>query len=146
MRQRPESGNRQLVMTHPDELRGLSISILGHRYAGPLRIEDERVDPERQKAWEAQLNRAYFACGCPQSAAAMTLALLAYVVVAAIAQPFGSIWAYLGWGLAVTIAGAVAGKAVGLYAANRRLQELTDSIRKEWPAPPRVEREPVGCG
>lgn len=137
---------RQLVITHPDELRGLSISILGHRQAGPLQIEDEKVDAERRQRWEGQLNRAYFACGCPQSAAAMLLALLAYVVVIAIAQPFGSVWAYVGWGLAVTIAGAVLGKMIGLYAANRRLQEVTDSIRKEWPAPPRVERETIGCG
>lgn len=138
---------RQRQITHPDQLQGLSISILGHRQAGQLQIEDEKVDPERRKRWEGELNRAYFACGCPQSAAAMLLAFLAYVVIIAIAQPFGSVWAYVGWGVAVTVAGAVLGKFVGLYAANRRLQEVTDSVRKEWPAPPRAKREEtIACG
>lgn len=136
----------QQPITHPDQLRGLSISILGHREAGPLQIRDEKLDPERRQAWEASLNGAYFACGCPQSASAMMLALLGYLLVLAIAQPdLGSVWAYVGWGVAVTIAGAVLGKVAGLHAANRRLQALTSSIRAEWPAPPRQGHEPVDC-
>lgn len=138
---------QQKPLTHPDQLRGLSISVLGHRQAGPIKIRDATIDGSRREAWEAQLNRAYFACGCPQSALAMTFAAFAYILAVVVFQPdLGPAWAYAAWGALATIAGAIIGKLVGLHSANRRLRALTEAIHREWPAESREGYERFDCG
>ena len=134
---------------HPDDLAGLSVlpwkRVSGR---GQIAIDDSEVDDATRRQWEQRLNRLYFACGCPEGAVGVMIALAAYVVVMGAVRPdLGSFWSFLALGAAATIAGGLVGKLVGLRAADRKLQLELRDIRNEWNAPPRpAEEKTYLCG
>lgn len=136
------------VISHPDELAGLSVlpwRRLGG--AGQIRIADDSVDAETRGDWQNRLNRLYFACGCPEGATGTLIALAAYVVGWLALRPDLGVGGTIAAGFAAAVVGGIAGKVVGLRAADRALQVEIRRISDAWRASPRAKDEEfIFCG
>ena len=135
----------ELRITHPDELLSLStLPLQRRRGSGRISIADERVERAQRERWEGQLNKLYFACGCPEGAMGMLVGLAAWAVFAAVSTP--SIGATIGLALAFALVGSGAGKLIGLVRANNALKRTVTEVRREWDAPVREEKQQLVCG
>jgi hypothetical protein len=145
---RPTSDTRggpRIEIGHPDALSGLStLPLQRRRGAGPIAITDEAIEPRQRERWEADLNRHYFACGCPEGAIGMIAGLVAGAVLVALLMPALGVAIGLIFGSAFI--GSAAGKLAGLVRANARLKGAVAVVRREWDAPARVEEESYICG
>ena len=64
------------------------------------------------------------ACGCKEGAAALLLAVAAYIFVPEYFPRGDTIWTEVAIGLGIALAGAVVGKIVGLLIAQVKLRRL----------------------
>jgi hypothetical protein len=138
-----------LVVHDPAALRRLSVwRGFGPQGHPPVKLAAEGVAPKQVEEWERRLNRQLYACGCDTAAIGLAASLLAYLVWL-VARPQGLAglqWGDLWLGLAVVIPATLAGKAVGLWAAQRELASTVMRIAREWKVPPPPPPEPSACG
>jgi hypothetical protein len=82
------------------------------------------------KAWETQLSRYYFACGCEVASVFLLVALVGYVLVIGVASTgFGSAtWRELFGGVLICFVAAITGKVAGLLYARGRLRATIRSL------------------
>ncbi|MEZ5331984.1 MAG: hypothetical protein R2991_07985 [Thermoanaerobaculia bacterium] len=127
------TGEREI--DHPTQLNALSVfPLLRTRTVGRLRLGGSLAGHPERAAWEAELNRQYFACGCDTSAKGLLLGLLGGGLVGLFAAE--SPGAGLGLALGGALAGAVLGKALGLLRAHSRLRDVVRKIQKSWKVEP----------
>ena len=133
-------GPRQIRVSHPDELAGLSVYPWRRsRSRGRVHLADASLDRETRGEWEKRLNRAIAACGCGEaSLGLLTGALIGGGWLAWRWLDSGA--STISWTLPVIAAlvGSFAGKAAGLMRAQGKLKRLTRTIRRDWKAKPRV--------
>ena len=100
---------------------------------GPIVLQDESLPEDQRTAYAAELNRAYYACGCTEAAQGMLLGLVgAVALVPVMGLQFSSLSL-----LALPVVGLVIGKFAGLARAERRLKQTVKQIISEWqPADP----------
>jgi hypothetical protein len=140
---------REHIFTHPSQLNGLStLPFTRTSGLGTLRLGGELAEHPERKKWEAQLNRAYYACGCDTSAALLTIGLLLGSAwsIFAFAQKMMGGWAALGFPLLCAVGGAVVGKLIGLLRANTRLQQIIQDIQGHWQVDEKPEDPQINCG
>lgn len=139
---------RNLQINHPSELNSLTIPRPFRKpNRGVIRLSPEFNHPDKEQ-WEADINRFYYACGCPTSAKALLLMLLVGIgagittfafdvlpLAQAIALPF-----------ALAILGAVVGKISGLSVARRRLVRVVHTVQAHWKPDDQMERPMIVCG
>lgn len=133
----------------PSQLNALStIPFVRTSGVGRLRLGGDMVEHPERKRWESELNRYYFACGCDTGATGLILGLLAGIVWAAysIIQGETGIGYAVGVVLLIAIAGAVAGKLIGLIQANNRLNRTVTEIQTHWQSSEIGENEQWSCG
>lgn len=138
--------SKQHEIDHPSQLNALSVfPLLRTRTAGRLRLGGSLTGHPRREAWEAELNRRYFACGCDTSAKGLLLGLAAGGALGVVTTG--------GWGPGLTVAvvgavaGAVVGKVLGLLRARAGLRAVVREIQASWKVEP--PSEPVAvwtCG
>jgi hypothetical protein len=135
-------------VTHPDDLKGLSVMPLMHpNPRGRLVLQDKSLPDEVRSRWEKDLNRAYAACGCGEASLGLVVGLLAALIFIA-TQVLSGIpltgWHGLWLFLAVAI-GQGLGKFAGLVRAQSRLARLVVEIGRDWRAEPRAHSHDA-CG
>jgi hypothetical protein len=83
------------------------------------------------EAWQAQLRRLYFACGCELGAAAAPLGLLAFggYLVLRPGGIEGLSWKDAGTAVVAMFLAAGAGKALGLVLARLRLSDVVERLQ-----------------
>lgn len=137
------------VIRHPSELSELSVLPVKRMPGrGRIVIADDRLDAQTREAWEATLNKRYFACGCDRAAVGLALGVLG-AVAWIIFRP--GPWSSVSGGdmakaVGVVIASAGLGKALGLLGAEGRLKEAVGDVRGQWKAPDRPASNVEGCG
>jgi putative Mn2+ efflux pump MntP len=82
---------------HPSQLNSLSSLPFLHRTGLGKIVLSETFQHPNKEQWEQNLNRNYYACGCIQSAKALTIGLLIFGVVGVLG--FNN----YGWSIAKTI-------------------------------------------
>lgn len=129
--------SREHVFEHPSQLNMLSLFPLGRTTGlGTLRLGGALANDPEASNWESELNRHYYACGCDMGAKGLIVGLIGGVVLSGL----GVNQAGLGGGWAITlaigvaVAGAVAGKLVGLAHAEARLKNTIRAIQAQWPS------------
>lgn len=141
--------SHELRLNHPSQLKRLStLPVRRQPGIARLRLEGAISESPQAQAWERDLNRAYFACGCAAAAAGLLLGLLLAAPVVAWALVGGArqSGATLGVAAIIVIAGALAGKLLGLLAAERRLRAVAEQIARAWPLPPGRVEVNAACG
>lgn len=135
-------------INHPSELNGLTTARpFRKRGRGRIRLSPEFEHQDRE-TWEAAINRYYHACGCSTGAQGLLLMLLLGLVAGVATYSFDV--ATRGQAMAIpivaAIAGAVAGKLLGLADARRRLIKVVHTVQAAWKPRDRQETPPISCG
>jgi hypothetical protein len=113
------------ISTREDALRALDAA--SRRGIGKpfpeMRVALPGIAAEKSLKSQLRLNQAAVDCGCATGSAFMTTAVLLCVALlwASSGSPFGADWAARAVAVGVVLAGAAAGKVVGLVKARRRL-------------------------
>jgi hypothetical protein len=128
-----------LVLHTIDEVRALRRRLAsgGAPPHQPIRIEAPHLAPAGRSEIEGRLTAAALACGCGAGNVWASAALLGYTLyLGAAAGSFGALTLrHLGWGVAVVLAAAVAGKLATLARARFRFAVELDRLLALMQAP-----------
>ncbi len=140
---------KETVFTHPSQLNRLKPDPLRRTIGlGRLTLGGNLSGHPQKDAWEKELNRRYYACGCTEGALGLITGLLGGGIWQGIRyfknpESFGYI---VLWILGIAIAGAVLGKVYGLARAAAPLKQIIRDIQKNWKVEPTAERTIYHCG
>jgi len=139
---------REHVIDHSSQLNALTVvPFLRPRVLGTVRLGGVMAEDPRREAWERDINRNFYACGCDTGAQGLLLGVLAGAAAALIGFR-GAPWTVIaGVILAGAIAGAAIGKVLGLVQAQRRLGRVVrEVIEYARPKEPQHVEEGALCG
>ncbi|MCP3957909.1 MAG: DUF456 domain-containing protein [bacterium] len=139
--------NKQHRIDHPSQLNALSLlPIMRTRGLGTLRLQGEIAEHASKEAWERDLNKHYYACGCSEGAKGLLLGLLAGSAYAFFAGSGQGVGAAVGTVVGAALVGAVLGKVLGLLRARTRLRQTIREIQEQWQVEPTGTEEGWACG
>lgn len=136
------------TLSHPDELKALSVMpLMQPRPRGRIIIKDDTLPGETRAKWEADLNRAYGACGCGEASLGLLVGVAGAAVWLGVRVLSGAefSWQDALWVLLAAAIGQGLGKFAGLVRAQGRLVRLVTDVSQDWKAPPRAHAH-GGCG
>jgi len=140
---------KETVFTHPSLLNRLKLDPLRRTIGlGKLTLGGNLSVHPQKDAWEIELNRRYYACGCAEGAFGLMAGLLASGIWQGIRyfqnpESFGYV---VLWILGIAIAGAVVGKYYGLTRAAAPLKQIIHDIQKNWKVERAAEETVYNCG
>jgi VIT1/CCC1 family predicted Fe2+/Mn2+ transporter len=108
-----------VVIASAADVERLSLPDLRHR---TISVEVPGLPPEEAARISSRLTRRAHACGCETSSVTTVVAIVGLIAVEFAAGMPGLTWSSIATGLAILIAAAVIGKAIGLAYARARLK------------------------
>jgi hypothetical protein len=140
---------KEHVINHPSELNSISALPIKRTVGlGRIRLGESAAKHPERETWERELNRGHFACGCDAAAKGLLIGLVAGIVWSwsTFANGDASLWPLIFKIVGIAIAGAMVGKAVGLFAAEARLRKVVQSIQEQWKVDSPPQEALIMCG
>jgi hypothetical protein len=140
---------KEYIINHPSQLNGLSTLPFKRNMAiGKIRLSGNMAEHPQREYFEKELNRRYHACGCDTGAKGLLIGLLlglgySFYRYNAVEWPVSN-------GVIATLATLLimsgAGKLYGLYAADKKLKDSIEDVKKQWMPEKEYKEEKNYCG
>jgi hypothetical protein len=139
---------REHIIDHSSQLNALTVApFLRPRGLGTVRLSGVMADDPRREAWERDINRNFYACGCDTGSRGLVIGVFVGGAVALIGFREAPWSVIAGIVAAGAITGAVIGKVIGLVQAQGRLRRVVDEIIEfARPKEPQRIEEGMRCG